>query len=94
MGEIVTMPAAIQLHEPTTDQAESIKVELFFSATTPSGKVYFNILDTNGTVIREHEVPITGQDFTDLMAGIGTTLKTRLNAIMWADVQDNYDLVP
>ena len=91
-GEIATLPSAINLNTPTTDQIELDSVEFFYGATNYAILKY-KVLDLNGSTIVEQQVEVAGSDFTAFVNGYGSTLNTRTKALIWTDIQSKYTLV-
>ena len=90
MGEIVTVPKNIVLKQPLSDQVNKDNVAIHWDETGPYAVIYYDIRDAVGRVLEEQFVKIQDDDFTAFMATIGTTIKTRAEAAIWADIQAKY----
>jgi len=90
MGELVSTPKEIILNTPVSKQVEKLTLRFNFSATTPKADITYNIVDDNGKVFASHEVVVSGSGLADFLAGIATTLNSRAEAAIWADIQGKY----
>lgn len=89
-GEIRTTPQDIVLLDPLTDQVELLSQNYFYGSD-PYIVIKYNILTSDGDVVKAQSLTLTGQDFTDFVSGIGATMYSRGDTAIWADIQSKYD---
>jgi hypothetical protein len=103
MGELRTTPKYIVLSDPTTNKVMLNDFRVVFGSN-PSAHINFDVVDANLKVKESRTIVIQNQlddpdtpdvdesttVFTDLMSGIGTTLKSRIDALAWAYILANY----
>lgn len=106
-GEIRTLPQSIQLHSPTTNTVEFVSVEFMLDNSNPYAVLTYRVIDAESRLHKEHLVYVRNlpdnpetpgneatTTFTDFVAGFGTTLKSRADALAWSDIRNHYALVP
>ena len=96
MGEKVTLPYNVVVSDPLTDKAEKISAEFIYSGDgNHFCRITYKLLNTLETeTLGEFTFDVTGAEFTALVAGIGGTLKTRLDAEMSTDLQSRRTTQP
>ena len=93
-GKQVVLPSALSLN---SDKVELISAEFFWGATIVETTcvVTYKIQNNDRTrTYREVSFSIGGDDFAALVDGYGTTMESRLETIIWQDIQDKFELVP
>jgi hypothetical protein len=88
MGENRTTPQYIVIAE-NTNSVELVSQTYLYGAT-PKLEIRFNILDSAGSMFKQHIVTLTGQDFLDFVSGFGSTMYSRGDTAIWQYIQANY----
>lgn len=92
-GEIRTTPQDIVLLDPLTDQVELISQTYYYGAS-PHLVIKYNVLTNDGDFVREHSIVVNGTDFTDFVAGYGSTMVSRGDTTIWGHITSTYDTQP
>lgn len=88
-GDIRTTPSYIVLTQPTTNKVELISQNYHYGAA-PYLDIEYNVLDSNGSVRATHVLRIEGEAFTTFTSGFVTTMVSRGDASVWADILGKY----
>ena len=92
MGELQIAPKNIVVKDPLTDQVFKDHIRVYWDDVAPYIVIYYELHDVGGRVLQSETLKIEGADLVTFVDGFGTTLKTRSEAAIWADIQDKYSV--
>jgi hypothetical protein len=92
MGEIRNTPKRIVLHDPTTGRIELVS-QNFFYGDQPFIEIVYHIIDSNGVVLKRETTRVKNEYFAQFVQGFGNDMKTRGDAVVWADIKKKYQIV-
>ena len=90
-GKQVTLPQTVAMN---TDKGELIGANFLWGQENTCVVTYVIWNNDRTSIIKSVSFVISGDDFVSLVSGFGATMESRLEADIWQDIQNRFELVP